>query len=170
MRYLLPPGSGHYSTIWGMDRHEWGSIHFWVSLVFFSVLAFHLVLHWRWIVSVLTGRPRNDSGFRVGLGIVGLAAVLALSVSPLLTPIERDAAKEGSSLLSGHKYEGISIQGSMTLKEVEDATGVPAEYILESLKLPKSTSLDDRLGPLKREYGFEMNDVREVIKSYKDNK
>ena len=24
MRYLLPPGSGHYTTIWGLDRHEWG--------------------------------------------------------------------------------------------------------------------------------------------------
>jgi len=35
MRYILPPGSGHYSTIWGMDRHEWGGIHFWASVLFF---------------------------------------------------------------------------------------------------------------------------------------
>jgi len=58
MRYILPPGSGRYSTIWSMDRHEWGDIHFWVSVVFFLILAFHLVLHWRWIVCVVTGRPR----------------------------------------------------------------------------------------------------------------
>lgn len=170
MRYLLPPGSGHYSTIWGLDRHDWGGIHFWVSLVFFSVLALHLVLHWRWIISVLTGRPREGSGLRIGLGIVGLVAVLALSIAPLLTPIERGATQNTASRLSSHSYEEIVIQGSMTLKEVEDATGVPAAYILESLKLPKSTSLDERLGPLKRQHGFEMTDVREVIKFYKDEK
>lgn len=27
MRYILPPGSGRYSTIWGLDRHEWGGIN-----------------------------------------------------------------------------------------------------------------------------------------------
>jgi amino acid transporter len=40
LRYVLPPGSGHYSTIWGLDRHEWGGIHFWIAVVFFSVLGF----------------------------------------------------------------------------------------------------------------------------------
>ena len=38
MRYILPPGSGHYSTIWSLDRHEWGGIHFWISVVFFPYL------------------------------------------------------------------------------------------------------------------------------------
>jgi len=28
MRYALPPGSGHDVTIWGLDRHEWGSLQF----------------------------------------------------------------------------------------------------------------------------------------------
>lgn len=66
MRYILPPGSGRYSTIWRLDRHEWGGIHFWISVVFFFVLALHLVLHRRWIVSVVTGQPREGSGFRAG--------------------------------------------------------------------------------------------------------
>ncbi|MEJ2529375.1 MAG: DUF4405 domain-containing protein, partial [Gammaproteobacteria bacterium] len=87
MRYLLPPGSGHFSTIWGLDRHEWGTIHFWISALFFLILAFLLVLHWRWLVSVVTGRPREGSGLRVGLGIVGLVAVVALAMAPLLTPV-----------------------------------------------------------------------------------
>jgi hypothetical protein len=26
MRYVLPPGSGHFTTVWGLDRHEWSSI------------------------------------------------------------------------------------------------------------------------------------------------
>src|SRR4051794_18528135 len=34
MHYLLPPGSGHRTTIWGLDRHDWGQVHFWISAVF----------------------------------------------------------------------------------------------------------------------------------------
>ena len=168
MRYVLPPGSGHYSTIWSLDRHEWGGIHFWISVVFFLILTLHLVLHWRWIVSVVTGRPRQGSGFRVGLGIIGLTAVVTLAISPLLTSVERDTSSKGESSLSTHKYEGISIRGSMTLKEVEETTGVPASYIIKSLNLPETMSEEEQLGPLKRQYGFEINDVREIVKRYKN--
>ena len=170
MRYILPPGSGHYSTIWSLDRHEWGSIHFWISVVLFSVLSLHLTVHWRWIVNVAAGQPREGSGLRAGLGIVGLAALVALAISPLLTPVERDLTSKGSSFLSSHKYKGITIRGSMTLKNVEETTEVPAIYIIESLKLPESISVEERLGPLKRKYGFEINDVREIVKEYKNRK
>lgn len=170
MRYSLPPGSGHYSTIWNLDRHDWGGIHFWVSVVFFLILALHLVLHWRWILSVITGRPREGSGLRVGLGIVGLIAVLALAASPLLMPVERNTSSKGESTFSSHKYEGISIRGSMTFREIEEATGVPADHIIKSLKLPETISTDEKLGPLKRQYGFEINEVREIVKEYSDKK
>ena len=169
MRYILPPGSGHYSTIWGMDRHEWGGIHFWMSVMFFSILAFHLILHWRWIVSVVTGRPREGSGLRAGLGIVGLVTVVALASAPLLAPVVRDTSDKGASSLSAHPYEELSIRGSMTLREVAETTGVPAAYLIKSLKLPDTISVEERLGPLKRQYGFEINDVREVVKIYKES-
>jgi Domain of unknown function (DUF4405) len=170
MRYILPPGSGHYSVIWSLDRHEWGGLHFWIAVVFFLILALHLVLHWRWIAAVLTGRPREGSGFRAGLGIVGLITVVALAVAPLLAPVERDTSSKGESSLSSHKYEDISIRGSMTLKEVEETTGVPASYIIKSLNLPETVSEEEPLGPLKRQYGFEINDVREIVKGYKKRK
>ena len=170
MRYILPPGSGHHSTIWSLDRHEWGGIHFWISLIFFLILALHLVLHWRWIVSAVTGRPHEGSGLRAGLGIVGLTAVVALAISPLVSPVEKDTSHKEESLFSSHKYDGISVRGSMTFKEVEEATGVPSNHIIKSLNLPETTSVDDRLGPLKREYGFEINDVREIVKEYKSKK
>ena len=170
MRYILPPGSGNYSTIWNLDRHEWGGIHFWISVVFFSILAIHLILHWRWIVCAVTGRSREGSGIRAGLGIVGLIAVVGLAISPLLAPVERDLTSKGASFFSSHKYEGISIRGSMTLKDVGETTGVPATYIIESLKLPESISAEEKLGSLKRKYEFEINDVREIVKEYKNGK
>ena len=170
MRYILPPGSGHFTTIWGLDRHEWGGIHFWVSILFFSLLALHLVLHWRWIVSVVTGRSREASGLRAGLGLVGLVAVIALSMAPLLTPIEKNYSGNKASPLSAHQHEGISIRGSMTLREVEQATEVPVDYMITSLMLPASISPDARLGPMSKKYGFSMYAVREIIAEYNNRK
>ena len=119
MRYLLPPGSGRSTTAWALDRHEWGSIHFWLAITFLAVLAFHLFLHWRWIVAVLKGRPREGSGARVALGIVGLLALLALAIAPFLSPIER--AVGATRALTPHS-SGLerweSIRGSITLAEI----------------------------------------------------
>ena len=167
MRYILPAGSGRYSTIWGLDRHEWGGIHFWISVIFFSLLVIHLILHWRWVASVVTGKPREGSGFRVGLGSVGLFALITLSISPLITPIEKHTNSPGDSVPAIHKYEETSIRGSMSLSEIEKTTGVPARIIIEALKLPEAVSAEGRLGQLKREYGFELDDVREIIREYK---
>ncbi|MBN1159501.1 MAG: DUF4405 domain-containing protein [Bacteroidales bacterium] len=35
----------------GMDRHEWGKIHLAISLFFIFLLALHIILHWKTIVS-----------------------------------------------------------------------------------------------------------------------
>jgi len=161
MRYILPPGSGRFSSIWGLNRHEWGTIHFWISIAFFSVLAVHLLLHWRWIVCVITGRPSEKSGLRAGLGIVGLLALIALSLAPVITPVE----VAESALTRG---KDIQIRGSMTLAEVEQETGVPAAHILEALNLPGSVTKGQRISVLKRTYGFEMGDIRRIICDYKN--
>ncbi len=169
MRYILPPGSGHASTILGLDRHEWGDLHFWVSVVFLSVLALHLILHWRWILNAVTGRSHEKLGFRAGLGIVGLLAVVALAISLLLIPVERGLSGKEISPPSSHN-ENLLIRGSMTFKEIEETTGVPAKYIIEKLELPESISTGAQLGPLKRKYGFEISDVREIIRDFKSRK
>ena len=95
-------------------------------------------------------------------------ALIAISITPLLSPVERNMTDSiSSNILSSHKYEEIDIRGSMTLLEIEETTGVPREYIIETLKLPESVSKEERLGVLKRKHGFEMNAVREAVKEYK---
>jgi hypothetical protein len=89
MRYVLPPGSGRFTTIWGLDRHDWGAIHFWISMLFMASLAAHLWVHRRWIASVVEGRPRQGSPRRVALGVVGLLALLAAAAAPFVTGVER---------------------------------------------------------------------------------
>lgn len=93
LRYVLPPGSGHRTTIWGFDRHDWGELHFWISIAFLSVLAIHLLVHRRWIATVLRGQPREGSALRVALGVVGLLAILAAAAAPFFAEVEQGPAR-----------------------------------------------------------------------------
>jgi len=61
LKWVLPPGSGWIEiaghgrqgrvvyTVLGLDRHDWGSMHFYISLILIFLLCIHLVLHWQWI-------------------------------------------------------------------------------------------------------------------------
>lgn len=71
IRYALPRGSGGGGTgwraasrpvmeFWNLSRHEWGDLHFWVSMIFVAAICLHLFLHWNWIrVSFLGGKTRR---------------------------------------------------------------------------------------------------------------
>jgi len=165
MHYVLPPGSGHFSTLWGMDRHEWGQLHFWMAVVLVVCLGLHLILHWRWVVSMVEGSPGGGSGIRVALFVVGVMALVGVAVMPFLGRVEqtgepphrmRDAAPA--------EPEGFHIDGSMTLTDVETLTGVPPAVVLRGLGLPDSLPTNERLGRLRKEHGFELQDVREVVR------
>ena len=165
VRYVLPPGSGHFSKIWGLDRHEWGTVHFWIAIVFLSTLAVHLILHWRWVVAVIKGRPREGSAVRVWLAVVGIVALIALAVTPFLS--NREQTSVPSHKFRTEKAElkkHMEIRGSTTLYEVEQLTGVSVENILRKLNLPLDIPADQQLGKLRRKYGFKMDDVRKIVK------
>jgi hypothetical protein len=66
MKYILPPGSGGYGRgfrggrdpeqikeLWSMTRHEWGTIHFYLAILFVFLMIVHIILHWEWIKSYL---------------------------------------------------------------------------------------------------------------------
>jgi hypothetical protein len=36
------------STILGVTRYDWGSVHWILALSFFTIIIVHLVLHWNW--------------------------------------------------------------------------------------------------------------------------
>ena len=95
MRYVLPPRSGQSIEILGMSRHEWGDIHFYITFIFLVILSIHLILHWKFIRNIFHGRLKEASNFRLILGLVGLIAVLALSVAPFLAPKEYSETSKG---------------------------------------------------------------------------
>lgn len=94
MEYILPPRSGHFMTIWGLNRHDWGSIHFWIAILLLTTMSLHLIFHWDWIVCRLKGRNCDDrtTRIRVLIGIASLIALLALALAPIFTPVEKTTA------------------------------------------------------------------------------
>jgi hypothetical protein len=169
VRYVLPPGSGHFSTLWGMDRHEWGQLHFWIAVILMASLGLHLFLHWRWVVCMVKGRPSEGSGLRVTLAVVGVMALAGLAAAPFFGPVEQTG--EPPHRMRGrqtNESEVLQIDGSMTLSEVEQRTGVPADVILRELGLPPQVPIDSRLGRLRRDHKFELHDVREIVRRHLD--
>ncbi|MEJ2646860.1 MAG: DUF4405 domain-containing protein [Sedimentisphaerales bacterium] len=62
IKYVLPPGTGgrgqqlhggqgvgETKALLSMTRHQWGDIHFYLSILFVALIALHLILHWTWI-------------------------------------------------------------------------------------------------------------------------
>ena len=93
--WTLPPGSGHRVTVFGLDRHQWGDLHLWIAISFCAALSVHLALHWRFAAGALRGSSREGSGKRLLLGLLGLAALVALLLAPLTVPVERSAGGTG---------------------------------------------------------------------------
>ena len=57
MKWVLPPGTGgrhggqgeQVKTLLSLGRHDWGNIHFWLSVSFIVIMLIHLALHYNWI-------------------------------------------------------------------------------------------------------------------------
>lgn len=86
VRYVLPPGSGQWRSVWGLSRHEWGDVHFWMAVGLGAVILVHVALHWSWVCGVVRRRipglpssaatPSRLRRNAVGVGILALTAAL----------------------------------------------------------------------------------------------
>lgn len=159
LHYLLPPGSGRRAALWNLNRHDWGEIHFYIALATFAVLAVHLFLHRRWIGGIFLGHPPDGHRTRLAAGLVGLLALIAVGIGPLVSPVERLASGEQASPRADH------IRGSITLRELEYFTGVQAIEVIAALGLPPDTPVEVQLGRLAARHGFRMRDVRAAIEA-----
>jgi hypothetical protein len=60
MEFVLPSGSRN-ATVWGLTRHDWGDLHFWIAMVILAAGLLHLLLNWGWVCSVCAKLLRLDS-------------------------------------------------------------------------------------------------------------
>ncbi|MBN1927881.1 MAG: DUF4405 domain-containing protein [Prolixibacteraceae bacterium] len=67
----------------GLDRHEWGSVHLWVSISFLVLILLHIVLHWQMIDCIFRKMVSGKAARLVIAVVIGLL-VLFFAVGPLL--------------------------------------------------------------------------------------
>lgn len=88
IHYVLPAGQGRGKSLllWGLNRHDYGVIHFYLALAMIVLVLVHLWLHWSWVCSTL-GRlvnfiklkPEKYSSF----GIASLFLIMIITISSL---------------------------------------------------------------------------------------
>jgi mono/diheme cytochrome c family protein len=139
LRLALPPGSGRpevgsldrpVDTLWGWARHEWGNLHYWVSLALLAVLASHVWLHRDWVAGMMKRESSRDSGKFFSLGMVACVALVMVGLSPLWAdPIQQTRAQvleqRGQPAVPGSICftEGAALSAA----DLEQVTGVPKE-------------------------------------------
>lgn len=191
LAHQLPPGSGSpqgrgighgaaektVTFLWGLSRHEWGDIHYWIAYVLLCLVALHVVLHWKWIVCVARGKPTDASPYRLLVGVTGLVFLVLLTATPLLsstTSVKRgeldrgatgyQADQPGSSATDDESHERIpTLRGSMTFQEISDALHISVTEMLRKAGLPENTSPSERAGRVLRRYGKEMTQFRTAL-------
>lgn len=166
----LPAGSGHGLTVWSLDRHQWGDIHAWIAMAMVVTLFVHLALHWKWIVCVVSGQDAATKRRRQLTGLVLLGAVIFTAASPFIAPIDarqatvRGHGPEADSVPSvEHGTSHLSLNGRMTVGEAAAVIGITVADIEAQIGLPAGVNEEERLGPLARELGISMAELRERL-------
>jgi hypothetical protein len=97
LRFPLPPGSNKSLVLWGLTRHEWGDIHFWIGAGLLAVVLLHVCLHWQWVhISVkrlfsqakARGTRSLASGLTTLVGFVLIFALFAWAAQNGVKPME----------------------------------------------------------------------------------
>ncbi|RKY86187.1 MBL fold metallo-hydrolase [candidate division KSB1 bacterium] len=83
---------------------------------------------------------------------------------------KRNLKSENEERIIKINGKNIVITGSLTIREVEKLTGVPARYILRKLGIPENISKNMNYGRLRKVYNFQIQDVRRYIREYLKSK
>jgi hypothetical protein len=93
--YVLPPCGNcagastaceFESTLWGLGRHSYGTIHFYLSLATMILMVLHVALHWSWVCQSccrLLGRKSLPPDRQNLYGTVFLSALILGTIALL---------------------------------------------------------------------------------------
>lgn len=183
---------------WGWDRHEWGTVHLIISLILVALVILHIVLHWRHIKCLYRNLVKNRVS-RVVLGIALVLICFVLALGPLLikptalasqghniTRLKHTAHNDTTAERPGrqirhlkeeqqaeHEHSSLSaeipIYGYMSMNEIAAKYKVSAPDLARHIGVPVSDT-GRKLGQLRRQYGFQMSDVRAFIEKNRTDK
>jgi len=202
MKYVLIPGKDRWAVygervnlyFFGLDRHEWGSIHLILGYILIGLLALHIILHWKKILVIY--RKLIDSRMIktisatafVILSIVLIAFPFAVTPeikegntgrglhgyyqntdSPLKEKdIDKSQHKHTASCMRNRTHNFGNAHRNMSLYEISKKYNVPVDHLKEQLNVPLQESDNMKLVWLKKKYNFRMRDVREILRASYD--
>ncbi|MBS4050417.1 MAG: DUF4405 domain-containing protein [Methylomonas sp.] len=125
LRFPLPPGSNKSHVLWGLSRHEWGDVHFWISVGLMLVLVVHLALHWNWVVTVIGKRcglvkSPQPSLVRSAAWVIGVFAAICFGFAWLA---ERDVVQ------IDRPWRSFQVKGRQTIEQQQPAMAEAAEAL-----------------------------------------
>jgi len=157
-----------------LHRHQWGNIHFYLSIGFVILVIVHLALSWKWI----KGRASQifKKAWKTALVSTVILSILVLFLFWVFYPKDPGAYQEygvrsgrtgqyskGKDKTLNQSQEYVTINGKLTLKDIEKVTGLPTHRILEALGLPANVSEKETLGRLSKKHGFTLEEVRDIV-------
>ncbi|MBL7153054.1 MAG: DUF4405 domain-containing protein [Phycisphaerae bacterium] len=95
IHYVLPPcdsctGAGCTEdkalTLWGLGRHDFGKVHFYLALTISGAILIHVCLHWSWVCATsctLFGLKRASADRQKTYGTVILIILVILIITLL---------------------------------------------------------------------------------------
>lgn len=167
---VLPAGTGHWLTLWGLDRHAWGSLHFWVAMAMLATIGVHLALHWKWVTCVIGGKAKQGRRLRLGIASALTAAVLFAIATPFMATVQSRSpggveVANLDAVITDHEAPDGAFRptGRTTLGELQGETGVTPEMLAKQLGVQGGLDASDRIGPLRQGLGIEMDELRAAI-------
>jgi len=128
--FALPPGTNKSLSLWGLRRHQWGEIHFWISIGLLAILVAHVALHWQWLVATVAqrfGLARNPQSRHLCSGaIVLLVVIAAFSLFAWIAEISvRERSDPPYPLPTSEWPEGIAVKNA---ESPPDNAGVAVDF------------------------------------------
>ena len=136
MKYVLVPGRkamAQYGrpvelTFLGWDRHDWGDLHSYLAFALLSLLAIHLILHWKMLLG-LYARLIPSPRMRTRLAFAFLLICVLLAYFPfLITPRVEDKGGRGRRQRS--EMEAGKVMVAASTRAIDHQAG------LGELKIP----------------------------------
>jgi hypothetical protein len=86
IHYILPPGQGRGRSLelWGLNRHQYGTIHFYLAIAMITLIIIHIWLHWPWVCNTISDLFKAR---KLKPSLCSLYGVMALIFFFLLTVI-----------------------------------------------------------------------------------
>ena len=222
IKYVLVPGFKRNEIygkdlelyFWGLERHQWGTIHLILSFTMLFFLLLHIILHWK-MIQYIYKKMISNKIVRISLAISLFVVSAIFGIGPLfikpeintvasnhyhrneyrkyneelyhndslkykpideeqgrtdtihvIIPITRKIQSENhkEGLYKRHQLYDIEVYGSMTLNEAAKKYNIPVTGLASSINVPEELA-SERLGRLRKQYGFHMDDLRNYIHS-----